>query len=46
MARKWPNFVAKWELMEHATRQYGYSPNIAFKIKVITGIAIINSVGM
>lgn len=46
LARKWPTFVAKWELIEHATKQFGYPLNIALKIKLILAISIINVVGM
>lgn len=45
MAKKWPTFMKKWELMEHATRQFGYPSNIAFKIKMMTSIATIFILG-
>lgn len=46
LAKQWPTFMKKWELMEHATIQFGYPPNIAFKIKIITSIVTIYLIGM
>lgn len=46
LAREWPQFMAKWELMEREMRQLRYPPNTAYKFKMITSIIMFLSIGM
>ncbi|XP_022180782.1 gustatory receptor for sugar taste 64f-like [Myzus persicae] len=43
LAREWPKVMEKWELMEREMKQYGYPPNMAFKIKMLTCIIMLLS---
>ncbi|XP_016662919.1 gustatory receptor for sugar taste 64e-like isoform X2 [Acyrthosiphon pisum] len=44
LAREWPKVMEKWELMEREMKQYGYPPNMAFKIKMLTCIIMLLSI--
>ncbi|XP_060870938.1 gustatory receptor for sugar taste 64f-like [Metopolophium dirhodum] len=43
LAREWPKVMEKWELMEREMKQYGYPPNMAFRIKLFSCIILILS---
>jgi len=46
LAREWPKVMEKWELMEREMKQYGYLPNMAFKIKMLICIMMSLSISM
>jgi len=37
--------MEKWELMEREMKQYGYPPNMAFRIKIFSFIILLLSIG-
>eukprot|EP00102_Acyrthosiphon_pisum_P009197 XP_003246994.2 PREDICTED: gustatory receptor for sugar taste 64f-like [Acyrthosiphon pisum] len=43
LAREWPKVMEKWELMEREMKQYGYPPNMEFRIKMFSCIILILS---
>lgn len=45
LAKEWPQFMAKWELIEREMRHLRYPPNTAYKFKKITSIIMFLSVG-
>jgi len=45
LAMEWPKVMEKWELMECEMKQYGHTPNMAFKIKMLTCILVLLSIG-
>lgn len=45
LAREWPQFMAKWELMEREMRRLRYPPKTAYKFKMITSIIMFLSIG-
>jgi gustatory receptor len=45
LAREWPQFMAKWELMEREMRRLRNPPKTAYKFKMITSIIMFLSIG-
>lgn len=46
LARKWPNFMTKWETMEREMSQLGYTAKIALKFKILTTIIMLLAISM
>ena len=46
LAREWPKVMEKWELMECEMKQYGHTPDMAFKIKMLICIIMLLSISM